>query len=195
MSRAVRPCSVAAASDASFALWTKQMAVCRPVCIRVARGLLRDDHMAEDVVQEAFSAVWWTRDRFDPARSSHRSWLLMMTHHRAVDRIRAEQRHRDERLALTELELRNDASRLWAADPCDLLVRDETGGAVRAALLEIPILQRETLMLSYWGGYSQREIAQLMQCPLGTVKTRCLSGIRRLRVAIEGARAMERTAA
>ena len=167
----------------------------RPSCVRMARGLLRDEHMAEDVVQEAFVEVWRTRDRFDPARSSQRSWLLMVTHHRAVDRIRAEQRHRDERLPVTELQLRNDAGRTWTADPCDLLVRDEAGAVVRAALLKLPVLQREALMLSHWGGYSQREIALLMQCPLGTVKSRCLSGMRLLRVALETARAMNQAAA
>jgi len=146
--------------------------------------------MAEDVVQEAFIAAWEARDRFDPTRSSLRSWLLMVTHRRAVDRIRAEQRHRDGRLALTEQQLLNESGRTSSIDPCDAVARAEVGEAVRAALLELPVLQRETLMLAHWGGYSQREIALLMCCPLGTVKTRCLAGMRHLRAVLESSAAL-----
>lgn len=171
-----------------FADWEQTASAHRETCLRVAGGLIRDAQMAEDVVQEAFVAAWEHRVRFDPTRSTQRSWLLMMTHRRAVDRIRAEQRHRNERLALTEYELRNDSGRMCATDPSELLERDEVGEAVRSALAMLPVLQRETLMLAYWGGYTQSEIARLMSCPLGTVKTRCLVGLRRLRLALETAK-------
>ena len=63
----------------------------------------------------------------------------------------------------------------------DLLLAE----AVREALLDLPVLQREVLVLAHWGGYSQREIATLTNSPLGTVKTRCLTGMRRLRLVLD----------
>lgn len=190
MSR-VTSTSIAEGSEQPFAAWAEQNDTHRGACLRLAHGLVRDEHMAEDVVQEAFAAVWKHRSRFDPARSSQRSWLLMMTHRRAVDRIRAEQRHRDERLARTERHLQNESGRASSTDPHEVVARDDVGKAVRAALLELPVLQRETLMLAHWGGYSQSEIARLMGCPLGTVKTRSVAGMRRLRLVLESAAALD----
>jgi RNA polymerase sigma factor (sigma-70 family) len=150
------------------------------VAYSLARRILGDDQLAQDVVQEVFLTVWKDAHRFDAARGQVSTWLLTMTHHKAVDSVRREDNLRKRRqpadlLDLTESDNRVDED-VWAS-----VKRDR----VRAALVELPDVQREALALAYFGGYTQREIAKITESPLGTVKTRMLAGMRRMREAID----------
>lgn len=143
----------------------------------LARRILTDQVLAEDVVQEVFLAVWRDAGRFDARRGGFSTWLLTMTHHKAVDSVRREENLRKRRAPADALDLAESADpdvdeEVWS------LVRREH---VRAALADLPDPQREALGLAYFGGYTQREIAGITGTPLGTVKTRMLAGMKKLR--------------
>jgi RNA polymerase sigma-70 factor (ECF subfamily) len=151
-------------------------------CYGLARRILSDEQLAQDVVQEVFLTVWRDAHRFDGSRGGFSSWLLSMTHHKAVDAVRREENHRKRRSAAELLEERPDDhpqvdDEVWSG------IRRER---VRTALQTLPVAQREALVLAYFGGYTQREIAGLTNTPLGTVKTRMLMGMRRLKDGLDG---------
>ena len=142
----------------------------------LARRVIRDTGMAEDVVQEVFTRLWKDPDRFDPERGSLRSWLLAQAHSRTVDRLRSEdsRRLREER----------DAREMAAAggydvehEAWDLAVADRVGEVVSA----LPAGEREAIELAYFGGYTYREVAARLNTPEGTVKSRIRAGLKRLR--------------
>ncbi|SNS48671.1 RNA polymerase sigma-70 factor, ECF subfamily [Geodermatophilus pulveris] len=145
----------------------------------LARRVLGDDVLAEDVVQDVFLSVWRDPGAFDAARGSFSSWLMAMVHHKAVDAVRREesQRRRQGR-AEDELTLAEPTATRDVEDEAWSRVVSEQ---VRGALGSLPAAQREALTLAYYGGYTQREVAALTSTPLGTVKTRMLAGMRRLR--------------
>ncbi len=145
-----------------------------PSCLKLARSVLIDFHLAEDVVQEAFFDLWRNADRFDGERSSVRAWLLMLTHRRAVDRVRREQRHQ----TLTLVPGHDYADGRPGPDAQALI--SVLGQQAREALLTLAPVKREAVLLAYWGGYSQSEIARLTSTPLGTVKSRVHSALRDL---------------
>jgi RNA polymerase sigma-70 factor (ECF subfamily) len=146
-------------------------------CYSLARRILGDEALAEDVVQEVFLAVWRDPSRFDPSRGAFATWLLSATHHKAVDSVRREENHRKRRASTDVLE--STVSDAPAVDEeAWLSVRRDR---VRTVLATLPVAQREALGLAYFGGYTQREIAGLTGIPLGTVKTRMLAGMRRMR--------------
>ncbi len=145
----------------------------------LARRVLADDTLAEDVLQDVFLTVWKDPHAFDRSRGSFASWLLAMVHHKAVDAVRREESHRrrqtraEDDLRLTEpIAQRDVEDEAWTR-----VVSDR----VRTALQALPAPQREALTLAYYGGYTQREVAALTDTPLGTVKTRMLAGMRRLK--------------
>lgn len=152
-------------------------------CFALARRILADTVLAEDVVQEVFLTLWRDAARFDPGRGGFASWLLSMTHHKAVDVVRREENLRKRRAAADAAE----AAEPPRPGPDDLAWATLRRDQVRAALAVLPAAQREALGLAYYGGYTQREIAGLTQAPLGTVKTRMLAGMRKLREALDGA--------
>jgi RNA polymerase sigma-70 factor (ECF subfamily) len=110
-------------------------------------------------------------DRFDPQRSSMRSWLLMLTHRKAVDRVRHDALRATVSLGPTEQIC--DPAR----GPDQLALAALLAEPVRRAMASLPAVQREALVLAYWGGLTQREIAAATRCPLGTVKTRTRNGL------------------
>lgn len=146
--------------------------------LRLARRILRDDGLAEDVVQEVFLAVWRRPGAFDPERAPVASWLMAMVHHKAVDVVRRESVR--PRLPTGTDEQRADVRR-HDADEADEGCDRELRARVRAALATLPVAQREVLVLTYFGGYTQTQIAARTRTPLGTVKTRLAAGMRRLR--------------
>lgn len=152
----------------------------------LARRILTDDGLAEDVVQEVFLTLWRQPDRFDISRGAFSSWLLTMTHHKAVDAVRREEtlRRRRSRAADDDEALLGTAD--VTADVHDQVISNIRGDGVRRALLDLPDVQREALTLAYFGGYTQREVAALTGAPLGTVKTRMLAGMRRLKDTLGG---------
>jgi RNA polymerase sigma-70 factor (ECF subfamily) len=138
--------------------------------------VVRDPAQSEEVTQEVFVELWRTASRFDPARGSARSWIMTCAHRRAVDRVRsAESAARRDDLAG-----RRDQGR-----PYDEVVEQvETSlerEHVRRGLEALTDLQREAVVLAYYGGYTHREIAELLGVPPGTVKTRLRDGLIRLR--------------
>jgi RNA polymerase sigma-70 factor (ECF subfamily) len=150
----------------------------------LARRILLDDGLAEDVVQEVFLSVWRNPAAFDERRASASSWLLAMVHHKAVDAVRREEGHRRRgRRAEDDMALSTPTA---TRDAEDQAVERVVGQQVRTALGELPPAQREALALAYYGGYTQREVAALTGVPLGTVKTRMLSGMRKLRLELSG---------
>jgi RNA polymerase sigma factor (sigma-70 family) len=150
----------------------------------LARRILADDALAEDVLQEVFLSVWRDPGAFDRARGSVASWLLAVVHHKAVDAVRREESQR-RRQARAEDELALDeptATRDVEEEAWSRVVAEQ----VRTALGVLSASQREALTLAYYGGYTQREVAALTGTPLGTVKTRMLAGMRRLKQELGG---------
>jgi RNA polymerase sigma-70 factor, ECF subfamily len=143
---------------------------------RVAYGLalriIRDERLAEDAVQEAFLAVWRQAASFDPARASARTWVLTLVHRRAVDLVRREERRRADAL---DPEIEPSGSS--AADDAELRSRR---AQVQRVLAQLPDDQRRPIELAYYGGLSQSELAEQLELPLGTVKSRMFTGLKRL---------------
>ena len=148
-------------------------------CYGLARRILRDESLAQDVVQEVFLTCW-RGGGYDASRGGVASWLLSVTHHKAVDAVRKEERLRARRASEETLEDLAQASGSAEEQAWSLL---ETA-AVRGALRDLPTEQREVLLLAYYGGYSQREISAITGVPLGTVKSRTLGAMRRLRAVL-----------
>jgi RNA polymerase sigma-70 factor (ECF subfamily) len=146
----------------------------------LARRVLGQPSLAEDVVQEVFLALWSNPDRFDAARGTLRSYLLALTHSRAVDIVRARmaQQRREQREAHATATAGYDLEReVW-----DLAVQDH----VAAALATLPDEERRPIELAYFGGRTYRDVAVLLDAPEGTVKSRIRSGLRRLKSELEG---------
>ena len=143
----------------------------------LAMHLLRDADEAEDVVEETFWQAWQRAATFDATRGTVRSWLLMIGRSRALDRLRARQRQRDE--------IVKDSDQLLsvAADSDPLLDAEgaERRTLVLQALQELPDDQRRALELAYFRGLSQTEVAEFLGEPLGTIKTRMRLGMQKLR--------------
>jgi len=142
-----------------------------------ALRLLRARSEAEDLLQEVFFQAWRQAASYDPGRGTPEAWMIMRARARAIDRIRAVRRRGetfvapvDEKLAVApDMAGGNAADR--AAD------RD----TVQGALSQLPLAQREVIELAYYAGLTQTEIAERLQQPLGTVKTRIRLGLERLR--------------
>ncbi|UYO97900.1 ECF RNA polymerase sigma factor SigK [Microbacterium sp. M28] len=131
---------------------------------------------SEEVLQEVFLEVWQSAARFAPNKGQGRTWVLTIAHRRAVDRVRASQASadRDVKAGIRDLGVAHDS----VAEQVELSM---DGQRVVAALGTLSEPQREALVLAYYGGYSQSEIAVLTATPLGTIKTRMRDGLTRLR--------------
>jgi RNA polymerase sigma-70 factor (ECF subfamily) len=151
-----------------------------PQVYGVVRRVLRDPAQSEEVAQDVLVEVWRTAPRFDRTRGTARSWILMMAHRRAVDRVRSEQaaRDREDRVG------RESAERPFDRVAAEVEHRVEVQ-QVREALDQLTDVQREAIELAYYGGNTYREVAALLDTPLGTVKTRMRDGLIRLRDAME----------
>jgi RNA polymerase sigma factor (sigma-70 family) len=149
-----------------------------PLAKGLAARLVRQAFMAEEIVQEAFLALWRNPGAYEEDRGSVRAWLMSTVHHRAVDAVRREeaQRRRTQE-SQAEERVQEDVGEAVVEDAS--LV--ETRQRVRTALAEIPTEQRQVLELMYFEGKSQSRIAEELDLPLGTVKSRTLLGMRRLR--------------
>jgi RNA polymerase sigma factor (sigma-70 family) len=157
-----------------------------PSAKALALRVVRQANLAEEIVQEAFLAVWRNPDGYDERRGSVRSWLMGTVHHRAVDLVRREEAYR--RRAEDSIP---DATQEQGDPAEDVAVMVDRPGerlAVLAALADLPAPQREVLEMMYFDGLSQSRIAERTGLPLGTVKSRTLLAMRRLRAALEGMR-------
>ena len=138
--------------------------------------VLVDRAQSEEVLQKVFLEIWQSARTFAPNNGQGRSWVLTIAHRRAVDRVRAAQSSsdRDVRVGLRDMHTPQEG----IVEQVELRVE---GRRVVRALGVLPDPQREAIVLSYFGGYSQSEIAALVGAPLGTVKTRVRDGLTRLR--------------
>lgn len=147
------------------------------IAYTLARQVVRDAALAEDVVQEAFLTLWRTAATYRPELAPPRAYLLMLVHRRAVDIVRREQRRRVD--ALEPEQTADDPAAtddMWAA-----LER----GRVRDAVAALPDEQRELILLTYFEGFTQTELASRLGLPLGTVKSRMFTAMQRLRALLD----------
>ncbi len=167
----------AAGDEAAFAQFYELMS---PSAYGLALRVTRDAHLAQDVLQETFTEIWSQAGRYDPDSSSARAWVAMMTHRRAVDRVRREQSDRDR-------------SAIWASGSvvtahdsvAEVVQLRAEHRRVRAAMERLTPLQREALELAYFGGLTHTDVAGRLDIPLGTAKTRIRDALRALRMRLE----------
>ena len=137
-----------------------------PLVFGVAKRVVANRALAEDVVQEVFTALWRNPERFDPQRGSLRAYLGVQAHRRAVDVVRSDTRRRarEEHCELMQPRFEGRAS-----DKMDAVTVAEV---VRQAIARLPEGQRQAVELAYWSGRPQREVADVLGVPEGTVKSR-----------------------
>ena len=147
-----------------------------PRMLGLVRHVLRDHAQSEEVVQEVLLEVWQTAPRFDPNKGKGVTWLLTMAHRRAIDRVRSAQssRVRDTRIGIRDLVREYDS----VAESVEIRIEHDR---VEKALGRLTELQKQAVELAYYGGYSHREVSDLLGVPMGTVKTRLRDGMTRLR--------------
>lgn len=138
----------------------------------VARHVLADDGLAEDVLQEIFLQLWRNPDSFDPARGSLSTWLTVLARHRAIDRYR--RRHSE--LDVAEMVIPTNGNQLAH------VTRLESALQLRKLLKQMPVALREALELAYFEGLTQSEISVRLGAPLGTIKSRIRLGLEWLRL-------------
>lgn len=149
----------------------------------LAMSVLKDEGLAEDAVQEVFSNIWQKAGSYRPEMSAPGTWIMSVAHHKIVDFYRSRRRTTDH-TAQPEMEtlLRLPDQKLSVEQEVE---RSFNARLVRAAMLELPEEQSQPLYLSAWHGYSQSEIAKMLDIPLGTVKTRMRLGMQKLKAALE----------
>ena len=139
--------------------------------------------LAQDVVHDAFMALWRAPEAYDPTTGPFRTFFLSLVHHRAVDLVRRESRLRARSERAANLEP------LVGEDPADAIAEESYLGVrrkeVREALADLPPEQRQVLEMAYFGGKTQVQIAEELGIPLGTVKTRTFAAMRKLRAMLE----------
>ena len=137
---------------------------------------------AEDAVQETFLTVWRSRSRYMPERGSVRTWVLGISHHRAIDVLRrnvVHVRRQEAAIAAEDRHLEGERTEVE-------VVRGEEAREVRDALEELPPAQRKVLELAYFGGFTHSEIAGMLEEPVGTIKGRMRLGLQELRMELAG---------
>jgi RNA polymerase sigma-70 factor (ECF subfamily) len=145
----------------------------RPRVLGLSMRILRDIGHAEEVTQEIFLEVWQLASHFDADKGSASGWIMRKAHSRSIDRVRSSQTRRD------LLEPQHDILEIVA-----LKINSEKVGK---ALDTLPDAQRQAVALAHLGGYSHSEVSEMLQVPIGTVKTRIRAGIDRLRVELAAA--------
>lgn len=154
-----------------------------PAAYGVALRVCRQPALAQEVVSDAFLALWRAPEAFDPARGKLRTFILSLAHHRAVDTVRREERLR--KRTTDPMNLDAPESEDVAEEVVEGAYLTERRVQVREALTTLPDDQRKVLELAYFGGRTQTEIAAELGIPLGTVKTRTLAAMRKLRAALQ----------
>jgi RNA polymerase sigma-70 factor (ECF subfamily) len=140
----------------------------------MALRVVQDRGAAEEITQDVFMRCWRSLDRYQPSQGSLASWLLSITHNRAIDELRS-RRGKDSRREISDEVLQPQAT----VDPGfdEALLR----GEIQKALQILPVAQRDVIELVFWNGLTRREIAEHLSLPLGTVHTRLRLGMDKLR--------------
>jgi RNA polymerase sigma-70 factor (ECF subfamily) len=146
----------------------------------LALRVLRDDELAQDAIQEAFTQVWTESNRFDEDRASAKAWIMTIVHRRAVDRVRREEadRRRGQAWGASQIDTPHDSV-------AEIVELNAEHRRVRSALAALSPLQRQALDLAYIRGMTQTQIAEQLDIPLGTAKTRLRDALQRLRKEME----------
>lgn len=152
-----------------------------PRVFGLALRIVRDRGLAEEVTQDVFMQIWRQAGEVDPARGSAIGWAMTLTHRRAVDRVRSEQAQSD-RLHRYESQQTTTPYDVTAEEVAE---RSEAE-RVHAALDRIGEPHRTTVALAYFSGLTQSEVAQRLDIPLGTAKTRIRDGLKKLRGQMDG---------
>jgi len=150
----------------------------------LAVRILGDQGLAEDVVQDSFLNVWNGAASFDSSRGSVRAWLCTVVRNRAIDVLRGRSSHGRREVDLGGAENVGDTT--LDSDPWRRVSAAMERDAVRDALGTLPVEQRQAVELAYYGGYSQREIAQISNVPVSTVKGRMRLGLEKLHSYLAG---------
>ena len=161
--------------DALGELYDRYASVAMATALRV----VADRQQAEDIVHDAYVAVWQKIDRFDPMRGSLRAWLLTVVRNRCIDRLRASRPSVTIEDADAQSLLRSSANPTWEA-----AIAQRSAAELRLALQQLPAEQREAIELAYFGGNTYREIATLTGVPLGTANGRLRLALAKLREAL-----------
>jgi len=149
----------------------------------VAYRMVADHQIAEDLLQDAFLAVWRRSTSYSPQTGAARSWLISILHHRTIDHLRRMRRRSGiVEAPLEELELDETTA---FPDVWDEAWRSIKSSQVRAALMKIPTEQRLVIELAYFQGWTHAEIAEGTEIPLGTVKARMRLGLHHLKRVLE----------
>jgi RNA polymerase sigma-70 factor (ECF subfamily) len=149
--------------------------------LALARRVLNDSSDAEEVLQEVFLQVWNQAGRWDPARSSVSTWLVLITRSRAIDRLRS---RRVVDKAVTAAQHERPVTHTSPKGMGDVLML-ERRERLASEMQVLPTEQREVLELAFYEGLTQREISERTETPLGTVKTRTLLAMKKLRKALQ----------
>ena len=147
-----------------------------PRVLGLVRRVLRDPAQSEEVAQEIFLEIWQSAARFDQGKGSATTWIMTMTHRRAVDRVRSAQSSRDRDTKVGIRDFTPDYDNV--AESVEVTIEHER---VKVAMSRLTDLQRQAVTLAYYGGYSHTEVAEMLHIPVGTIKTRLRDGMIRLR--------------
>ncbi|WP_037309656.1 ECF RNA polymerase sigma factor SigK [Amycolatopsis orientalis] len=143
----------------------------------LVRRILRDAAQSEEVTQEVMVELWRTAARYSPERGSALNWAMTLAHRRAVDRVRSARASSDREVKATF-----EAARARPFDEvAEAVAARWERSQVRRCLTSLTELQRESVLLAYYQGYTYREVAEVLQTPHGTIKTRLRDGLIRLR--------------
>ena len=150
------------------------------VAFSLAYRIVGERGAAEDVVQDAFLSVWRQAKSYKRDRGSPKTWLMAIVHHRSIDKLRAHA-SAGSTVPIDDVhEELGEAPGVWQQ-----VWSNMRGDSVRSALEKLPVEQKKSIELAYFSGYSQSEIAELMDVPLGTVKGRMRIGLQKLKAMLE----------
>ncbi len=145
-----------------------------PAVFGIVLRVIRDPAQSEEVTQEVLLEVWQNASKFDAGRGSAMAWVMMLAHHRAVDRVRSVQKE-------SERERRTASAEIPYDDVIEAVESSLERERVRRCLKSLTDLQRESVTLAYYGGYTYDQVASLLGVPTGTIKTRMRDALIRLR--------------